>query len=60
MPAAELRPNPLITGKDLIDAGFAPGPGFGVALREVEDAQMENRIATRDEALEIARRMLQK
>jgi len=60
MPAEELRPSPLITGKDLIDAGFAPGPGFGVVLREVEDAQMENRIATRDEALKIARRMLQK
>jgi poly(A) polymerase len=60
MPAAELRPSPLITGKDLIDAGFVPGPGFGEALREVEDGQMENRIATRDEALEIARKMLQK
>jgi hypothetical protein len=50
----------LITGKDLIDAGFAHGPGFGVALREVEDAQMENRVASRDEALKIARRTLQK
>jgi len=57
-PAEELRPIPLITGRDLIDAGFRPGPRFGDALREVEDAQMENRIATREEALEIALRIL--
>jgi poly(A) polymerase len=60
MPTEELRPNPLITGKDLIDAGFRPGPGFGAALREVEDAQMENRATTREQALEMARKILEK
>lgn len=59
MPAEEVRPVPLITGKDLIEAGFRPGPRFGQALREVEDAQMENRITIRAEALELARRILQ-
>ena len=58
MPPEVLRPAPLLTGRDLIDAGFAPGPRFGPALQAVEDAQMENRLATKEEALELARRLL--
>ena len=58
MPPEVLRPAPLLTGRDLIDAGFAPGPLFGPALQAVEDAQMENRLATKEEALELARRLL--
>jgi len=54
VPPEQLRPDPLITGHDLIEAGYKPGPAFGVALREVEDAQLEGRIATREEALAVA------
>jgi poly(A) polymerase len=58
-PAEVLRPAPLLTGRDLIAAGYKPGPKFTDALREVEDAQMEDRISTRDEAFEIVRPILQ-
>lgn len=57
MPPEVLCPVPLLTGHDLIAAGFAPGPRFGLALQAVEDAQMENAIATKEEALELARRL---
>jgi poly(A) polymerase len=48
----------LISGRDLIDAGFLPGPGFSEALEAVETAQLEGEICTRGEALEMARRVL--
>lgn len=37
----ELAPAPLITGDDLIEMGFRPGPLFSIILGEVEEAQME-------------------
>ena len=57
-PPEQLKPNPLITGKDLIAAGYKPGPMFGVVLGEIEDAQLEGAIATRDEAMAMARERL--
>jgi poly(A) polymerase len=52
----EPRPAPLLTGRDLIAAGFRPGPAFGPVLREAYDAQLEDRLHTKEEALEFARR----
>ena len=46
----EVRPDPLLTGEDLIGMGYEPGPLFSEILREVEDAQLENRIQTLAEA----------
>ena len=46
-----LKPPPLITGRDLIEAGYQPGPSFAAMLQAVEDAQLEGRIGTRAEAL---------
>ena len=53
--AERISPPRLLTGKDLIDAGYRPGPEFSRILHEVEDAQLEGRVQTRDEALELAR-----
>jgi tRNA nucleotidyltransferase/poly(A) polymerase len=52
-----LAPTPLVTGDDLVAAGIAPGKGFGQWLDAVYDAQLEGRIETRDEALDLARRL---
>jgi poly(A) polymerase len=46
-----LIPPPLITGQDLISLGMKPGPLFGKILQSVKDAQLENTITTREEAL---------
>jgi poly(A) polymerase len=55
MSAAEIRPPRLLTGDDLIGAGFKPGPAFKRILREVEDNQLDGRLNTRDEALRFVR-----
>jgi len=46
-----LRPKPLLTGNDLIAAGYAPGPRFKEILGALEDAQLEGKLKTREEAL---------
>jgi poly(A) polymerase len=51
----ELKPPPLITGRDLIIEGYEPGPRFSEMLGAVEDAQLEGRITTREEALGFVR-----
>jgi poly(A) polymerase len=55
MPAEVVRPTPLITGRELIAAGYQPGADFKVMLRAVEDAQLEGAIATEAEALALLR-----
>ncbi len=50
-PAEQVRPALLVTGHDLIAAGYKPGPEFKQLLALAEDAQLENRIGTRDEGL---------
>lgn len=60
VPPEELKPVPLITGRDLIAAGYKPGPSFGAALTAVEDAQLEGRVASREEALRLAESVLRK
>lgn len=51
----QLKPPRLITGHDLIREGYRPGPAFRQMLEAVEDAQLEGRIQTRAEALELVR-----
>jgi poly(A) polymerase len=52
----ELRPTPLLTGHDLIELGYQPGPAFGKILAAVEDAQLEGRVRNKEDALELVRR----
>jgi len=47
----DLIPEPLLTGKDLLKSGVAPGPEIGDILREVLDLQMEGTLKNREEAL---------
>jgi hypothetical protein len=54
-----LRPDPLLSGLDLIGAGFPAGPRFGPVLDRVYDAQLEDRVTTKDEALAFARSLLE-
>jgi len=57
MPPEEIEPPPLITGRDLTEMGFEPGPLFGEVLAEVRDAQLDGDVSTRQDALELARRL---
>lgn len=47
-----LIPPPLVTGKDLIARGLKPGSRFKDILEEIQTEQLENRLTTREEALE--------
>jgi poly(A) polymerase len=51
LPPEVIKPAPLITGHDLIAAGYAPGPLFGEILDAVEDLQLEGALTTHDEAM---------
>ncbi|MBM9511085.1 HD domain-containing protein [Desulfogranum marinum] len=54
--APVLAGTPLLTGNDLIgELALVPGPHFKVILEAVLEAQMEQLITTRDEALAMAR-----
>jgi poly(A) polymerase len=55
-PAEEIRPQPLLTGQDLIALGYQPGPQFRDMLAAIEDAQLEGTLKSREEALEFVRR----
>jgi poly(A) polymerase len=56
LPPEAIRPAPLITGRDLIEAGYEPGPRFKEVLTAVEDAQLEGRLMSRAAAMEFVRR----
>ncbi|HMF90585.1 MAG TPA: CCA tRNA nucleotidyltransferase [Candidatus Angelobacter sp.] len=55
LPPEQIHPQPLITGDDLIAAGYRPGPQFKELLTAVEDAQLEGSIRTKEEALALVR-----
>jgi poly(A) polymerase len=55
-PAADLRQAPLLTGSELIAAGYRPSPQFKAMLALAEDAQLEGSAATREEALALVLR----
>jgi poly(A) polymerase len=55
MPAEVLKPAPLLRGADLIAAGYKPGPDFSRMLAAAEDAQLEGRVRTTEEALALVR-----
>lgn len=54
VPEEDVHPVPLLNGRDLIAAGFAPGPRFAEILSAVEDAQLDGAIVTREAALAYA------
>jgi poly(A) polymerase len=51
----ELTRERFVNGDDLIAMGFVPGPNFKVLLEQVETEQFENRLTTREAALNFVR-----
>jgi poly(A) polymerase len=56
IPPEKMRPAPLITGDDLIAAGYAPGPRFKEILTAVEDGQLEGRFNAKEDAMDFVTR----
>jgi putative nucleotidyltransferase with HDIG domain len=44
-------PPPLISGRDLIELGYKPGPIFGEILEQIENLELEGILRTHEEAL---------
>jgi putative nucleotidyltransferase with HDIG domain len=55
-PAEQVRPQRVLTGTDLSEMGYIPGPVFSEILSAVEDAQLEGQITTKTEAEEFVRK----
>jgi poly(A) polymerase len=55
-PPAQVRPPRLLSGDDLKTLGYTPGPEFQKILATLEDAQLEESVQNRDQALEFVRR----
>ena len=55
MTPAQIRPPRYISGSDLIEMGFKPGPAFKNILRELEDLQLDGALADREAAIEYVR-----
>ncbi|MFA5182465.1 MAG: HD domain-containing protein [Syntrophales bacterium] len=51
--AADLHPPRLLTGNDLQELGFLPGPLFREMLNAIEDAQLNGEITTAQEARQL-------
>jgi poly(A) polymerase len=52
-PEEHLRPALILTGRDLIAAGYPPSPQFKPMLEAAEDAQLEGQIHTIADALQL-------
>jgi poly(A) polymerase len=56
IPPEKMRPPRLVSGEDLISAGYSPGPEFRKILDAVENAQLEGDLSSRQAAMEFVRR----
>ena len=55
-PPEQVQPPRLLTGDDLQQLGYVPGPLFSEILRSLEDAQLESRVKDREGAAEYVRK----
>src|SRR5207237_5369777 len=52
-------PAPILLGRHLLALGLTPGPRVGEILKVVYEQQLDGRIATLDDAIESAKRLLE-
>lgn len=51
----EIKPPPLLSGRDLIALGFEPGPQFGEILAAVSEAQLDGALGSKEAAIDWVR-----
>jgi tRNA nucleotidyltransferase (CCA-adding enzyme) len=51
-------PKPLLMGRHLLELGLTPGPRVGAVLKQVYEKQLDGEIASVDEGIDEARRIL--
>ena len=55
-PSEVVRPTKLITGDDVLSLGYDSGPIVGKILAEVEEAQLNGELNSREEAISFTKR----
>lgn len=55
-PPEEVRPRRLLTGDDLHEMGYVPGPNYQIILQALEDAQLEGALSSKAEARQYVER----
>jgi poly(A) polymerase len=58
MTEEEIKPSPLLNGKDLIEMGLKPGPIFSRLLDGVYEEQLEGNLRTKEDAMEYVKKLL--
>ncbi|WP_231363793.1 CCA tRNA nucleotidyltransferase [Verrucomicrobium sp. 3C] len=58
LPPSDISPPRLLTGHDLIALGLGPGPRLGSLLEAIRESQLNGQIRTREQALELAERLI--
>jgi tRNA nucleotidyltransferase (CCA-adding enzyme) len=56
----ECAPKQLLMGRHVLDLGLQPGPRIGEINRAVYEMQLDGEVATLDEAIEAARRIIER
>jgi poly(A) polymerase len=54
-PPEQVRPQRLLTGEDLKQMGYGPGPLYKEILRAIEDAQLDGTLVDRESAMALVR-----
>jgi poly(A) polymerase len=55
-PSDQVRPRRLLTGDDLSEIGYPPGPSYQKILAAVEDAQLEGVLTNKEEAISFVKK----
>jgi len=55
-PPEQVRPARLLTGDDLHEMGYSPGPAYQRILGALEEGQLEGSLLTREQAIEFVRK----
>jgi putative nucleotidyltransferase with HDIG domain len=58
--AQDIRPEPFLKGRDLIDLGMNPGPEMGKILKEAEELQLEGQFRDNVAAVDWVRKRIQR
>jgi tRNA nucleotidyltransferase (CCA-adding enzyme) len=56
----EHAPELLLMGRHLLDLGLQPGPRFGEIIQAVYEMQLDGEVVTLDDAIEAARKIIEK
>jgi len=59
-PPEVVRPAKLLTGNDLLELGYVPGPQLGRILAAVEEAQLDGELLDREQAVSFVERRFRK